>query len=109
MWLPQMIGEEWPEGIVVFQTTLLCGPKCSGGFALAATPRPLGPRNCGQVSSAATPGGIVAKSSAKRLAKAFALNLESAFVCIGDARHQAVNGQGGQGIEDLGSVPNTVA
>src|SRR5690349_19428123 len=48
MMSPTMMGEEWPEGIAVFQATFLLGPNSFGICEFSEMPVPLGPRNCVQ-------------------------------------------------------------
>src|SRR5436190_18046417 len=47
------VGDENPDGTLIFQRTFLSGPISVGGFSFSATPDPPGPRNCGHAESAA--------------------------------------------------------
>ena len=49
---PEMMGEEWPGGMEIFQARLLV-EMFMGGVELSATPEPFGPRKRDQEESAA--------------------------------------------------------
>src|SRR2546427_2739215 len=48
------MGDDQPRpGISTFHATFSVADQCSGRLVLSATPRALGPRNCGQLASGA--------------------------------------------------------
>ena len=66
---PQMLGEECPIGVGIFQINLLLGEKSLGIFWVGAMPFMFGPRNCGQF------GLAEALDDIKKLNKAVIINM----------------------------------
>ena len=56
--LPQIIGDDEPEGRAVFHKTFLVGPNSFGTAWLRAWPLPFDPRKIGQVCSSARPSKL---------------------------------------------------
>src|SRR5262245_5639784 len=49
---PQIQGDPWPRGKSIFQSKAFVGPNSAGSDTLSfPSPKPLGPRNCGHLSS----------------------------------------------------------
>src|SRR5918996_6315908 len=63
-WSPHTIGEDQPRpGICVFHLTFSLVDHRNGSPSIADTPRPAGPRNCGQVISTGVDRAIAAPTT----------------------------------------------
>ena len=74
---PQMLGEECPVGVGIFQINSLLGEKSLGIVWGEAMPFMFGPRNCGQIDSAEAFDDI------KKLLKAVIINMTNRVFDLG--------------------------